>query len=242
MSGEVSSIQDVLQRRRTAAFVGRGGQLALFRENIERPATDERKFFVFNIHGEGGVGKSTLVERWRMIAREHGAAEARIDEHVYGTPEAMAAIAEQLGAEPMKEFRALYGTFLKGREQLERDPQAPPELLSRVVRTGVKAGLHASKAVPGAGPIVDLVDADLAADAVDRVRVFLASKLRDSRDVRLLLSPVEELSPVFVSGLTKAATGGRWSCSLTPSSKLARFWTDGCGTCWPVGTELCQRG
>src|SRR5262249_13199622 len=55
------------------------------------------------------------------------------------------------------------------------------------------------------GPIVDLVDGEVAADAVDRVRVFLTRKLRDSRDVRLLLSPVEELSPVFVSGLATVA-------------------------------------
>jgi hypothetical protein len=108
----------VLRRRRTAAFVGRGGQLALFRENFDLPLGDERRSFVFNIHGEGGVGKSTLLDRWRAIARERGAAEARIDEQVYGAPEAMAALAEQLGTNEMKDFRAGYGDYLKGREQL----------------------------------------------------------------------------------------------------------------------------
>jgi tetratricopeptide (TPR) repeat protein len=199
------SIQDVLRRRRTAGFVGRDGPLALFRENFDRPATDEGRFFVFNVHGEGGVGKSTLLEQWRLIARQRGAADARIDEHVYGVPEAMAAVADQLGTGAMKEFQARYSAFLRGREQIERDPQAPLELWSRVARTGVKVGLHASKVVPGAGPVVDLVDGELAAEAVDRVRVFLTRTLRDSRDVRLLLSPAEELSPVFVSGLATVA-------------------------------------
>lgn len=208
MPEKVGSIQDVLRRRQTAGFVGRAGQLALFRENFDRPVDDERKCFVFNVHGEGGVGKSTLVERWRLIARERGAAEARLDEHVYSVPEAMAAVAEQLGSGAMKELRARYSDFLKGREQVERDPQAPRELWSQVVRTGVKVSLHASKAVPGVGPVVDLVDGEQAADAADRVRVFLAGKLRDSRDVRLLLSPVEELSPAFVTGLRKTAARG----------------------------------
>jgi hypothetical protein len=39
MSEELGSIQDVLRRRQTAGFVGRGGQLALFRENFDWPAT-----------------------------------------------------------------------------------------------------------------------------------------------------------------------------------------------------------
>ena len=108
----------------------------------------------------------------------------------------------------MKEFHGRYAALLKRREQLERDPQAPSELWSQVVRTGVKAGLSASKAVPGVAPVVDLVGGDLVADAVDQARVFLTRKLRDSRDVRLLLSPTEELSPVFVSGLVKQAARG----------------------------------
>ena len=45
----------------------------------------------------------------------------------------MAAVAEHLGTAAMKEFQARYSAFLRGREQLERDPQAPHELWSRVL-------------------------------------------------------------------------------------------------------------
>ncbi|HEY7271949.1 MAG TPA: hypothetical protein VH502_04375, partial [Actinoplanes sp.] len=62
--GEFGSIQDVLRQRRGAAFVGRDGQLAQFRENHGLPP--DRRAYVFNVHGEGGVGKSTLLERWRQ--------------------------------------------------------------------------------------------------------------------------------------------------------------------------------
>ncbi len=201
---EFDSIQEVLRRRRGAAFVGRDGQLALFRENHGLPP--DRRAYVFNVHGEGGVGKSTLLERWRQIARELGAAEAMVDEHVFGVPEGMSAIVEQLdtgGA--TKDFRRRYADFRKSRERLESDPQAPRELWSQVIRTGVKVGLHASKALPGVAPVVDLVDGDTAADAVDRVREFLVGKVRDSREVRLLLSPTRELSPDFVAALSRVA-------------------------------------
>ncbi|XVV08196.1 tetratricopeptide repeat protein [Actinoplanes sp. CA-131856] len=201
------SIQSILRRRRGAAFVGRGAQLAHFRSNLQLPETDPGKYFIFNVHGEGGVGKSTLLERWRHIARELGAAVALVDEHVFDTPEAMSAVVDQLSSPAdTKDFRAKYADFLKGRERLESDPQAPRELWSQIVRTGVKAGLHASKVLPGAAPIVDLVDGETAADAVDQARQYVIGKIRDFREAKLLLSPTPELSPAFMEALGRVAT------------------------------------
>jgi tetratricopeptide (TPR) repeat protein len=191
-------IEDILLRRQAGKFVGRSGQLALFRDNFNLPAND--RYFVFNVYGEGGVGKTTLIDRWRAIAREQGAVEARIDEEVYGVPEAMAALADQLGGSAMTEFRARYADLLRVREQIVLDPQAPPAS-GRVLRTGVKVVLHASKAIPGAGPIIDFLDPDLAADAVDQVRVFLTRKLRENPKVELLLNPVQKLTPAFAAGV-----------------------------------------
>lgn len=204
MAGGPESIQAILRGRRRAGFVGRGGQLAVFRENFGRPPAE--RAYIFNVYGEGGVGKSTLLEQWRQIARAAGAAEALVDERVFSAPEAMSALLDQL-AQPReaKEFRARYASFRKNRERLERDPQAPPELWSKIVRTGVKAGLHASKAIPGAAPVVELVDGDTAADAVDRVRQFLTAKVRDSREVHLMLYPTEELGPLFAQSLARIA-------------------------------------
>ncbi len=185
--------------------MGRGGQLAVFRENLGLPPA--AKAYIFTVYGEGGVGKSTLLEQWRQIARAAGATEALVDERVFSAPEAMSALLDQLGQpREAKDFRARYASFRKNRDRLESDPQAPSELWSKIVRTGVKAGLHASKAIPGAGPVVDLVDGDTAADAVDRVRQFLATKVRDSREVRLMLYPTEELGPLFADALRRIAT------------------------------------
>jgi hypothetical protein len=138
MAGGPESIQAILRGRRRAGFVGRGGQLAVFRENFGRPPGE--RAYIFNVYGEGGVGKSTLLEQWRQITRAAGAAEALVDERVFSAPEAMSALLDQL-AQPResKEFRARYASFRKNRERLENDPQAPRELWSQIVRTGVKA-------------------------------------------------------------------------------------------------------
>ncbi|MFI5897221.1 tetratricopeptide repeat protein [Actinoplanes sp. NPDC051513] len=205
MAGEPESIQAILRGRRSAGFVGRGGQLAVFRENFGLAAAE--RAYIFNVYGEGGVGKSTLLEQWRQIAREAGAAEAMVDERVFSAPEAMSALLEQLGQpRDAKDFRARYASFRKNRERLENDPEAPSELWSKIVRTGVKAGLHASKVIPGAAPVVELIDGDTAADAVDRVRQFLATKVRDSHEVRLMLYPTEELGPLFADALRRIAS------------------------------------
>ncbi|MFC7529115.1 tetratricopeptide repeat protein [Actinoplanes sp. GCM10030250] len=200
---EPDSLLDILRRRKQAWFVGRDGHIGLFRENFRLPV--ERKRFIFNIHGDGGVGKTFLLQQLRRIAREEGAVDAYTDEHIYGVPETMAALAGQLG-KPFNDFLSKYEDFDRRREQMAQDPQAPLTAWSKVTRAAVKIGLNASKALPGAAPIVELVDAEAAAEATDQVRVYLSAKFSDSRDVRLLLNPVEELTPLFLQGLRKAAT------------------------------------
>jgi tetratricopeptide (TPR) repeat protein len=143
------SLQAILRRRADAGFVGRAGELALFRENLGNT-------FIFNVYGDGGVGKSALLGQWRRIAREAGAAEALIDQHVFSAPEAMSAVLDQLGRpREARQFRARYATFLENRQQ----PQ------------------------------------------------FLATKVRDPRDARLMLDPTDELGPLFAEALRRIAAG-----------------------------------
>jgi hypothetical protein len=49
------------------------------------------------------------------------------------------------------------------------------------------------------------MDPDAAADQINRARAYLARKFSDHADVRLLLSPAEELTPVFVTNLNHQA-------------------------------------
>ena len=74
-------------------------------------------------------------------------------------------------------------------------------------KTAITIGLAAARDVPMVGAVVAPVDAAAAADQVNRVRMYLARKFSDHADVSLLLSPADELTPVFISGMDRAAAG-----------------------------------
>jgi hypothetical protein len=225
MPDESPSLQDVLRHRRRAGFVGRRGELDLFDANFT--AALDRKHFLFNVYGEGGVGKSSLLEQWRGIAARHGALVAQVDEGVYGVPEAMASIADRLGTR-FDDFRKSYRTYQKARQQLERDPRTK-DRWSRLTRTAVKGGLNLSKALPGAAPVVDLVNRDATATAVDDVRQFLREELRSRRQVAVMESPAGRARVRGAGGAVPAArarrrgrsrrAAGRGDRGLTPSAE-----------------------
>ncbi len=64
--------------------------------------------------------------------------------------------------------------------------------------------------VPGLGPFVGAVDAQQAAQLVDRARSVLSAQFRSPEDVQLVLSPERVLTPVFVEDLAAAAGSRPW--------------------------------
>lgn len=64
------SIQDILKARQQINFVGREEKIKLFRRNLELPPEDRRYRFIFNVWGQGNVGKTTLLKQFRQIAEE----------------------------------------------------------------------------------------------------------------------------------------------------------------------------
>lgn len=61
------SLQDILKQRQQAGFVGRSEQVSLFRENLALPLEEDSRRFIFNVWGQGGVGKSTLLYQFIKI-------------------------------------------------------------------------------------------------------------------------------------------------------------------------------
>ena len=208
------SFQDAVRRRQAAGFVARADELARFRANLALPADDPDHRFVFAVHGDGGVGKTFLTQRLRSIADGHGAATGWADERVFGVPDAMRAIAGDLTRRggDMSGFDKLLGNYLKRRNEVEADPNAPAGTAAFITKTAVRVGLHAAHAVPGVGGVVESVDAGDVAEQADRLRMFLGKKFRSHEDVRLLMSPAEALSPAFVTAL--ARTGRRKPLAL----------------------------
>lgn len=67
-STESGSLRDRLRERAAQRFVGREAELELLRAAVGRSPSVQALYFV---HGPGGIGKSTLLERLRRMA-EHG--------------------------------------------------------------------------------------------------------------------------------------------------------------------------
>ncbi len=200
------SFQKVIRRRLQAGFVGRAMEIVQFRANLALSTEDPDRQFIFSVHGDGGVGKSFLLHRWADIARGTGAVTCWVDAPVFGVPDAMRAIAADLTRQGTETegFIKLLDSYQQRRFEAESDPDAPSGLAALMTQTAVRMGLHAAHAVPGVGGIADSVDADALATQADQLRVFLGRKFRRHEDVRLLLSPLDVLTPVLIRDLADA--------------------------------------
>ncbi|MFE7764795.1 tetratricopeptide repeat protein [Streptomyces sp. NPDC057438] len=91
----IPTMQELIRRRTRQGFVGRTAERAAFRANLALPVEDERRRFLFHVHGNAGMGKTFLVRELEQIAQEHGALTAYVDDGVGSVPEAMAVIADR---------------------------------------------------------------------------------------------------------------------------------------------------
>ncbi|OKI03467.1 hypothetical protein A6A06_39005 [Streptomyces sp. CB02923] len=206
------SRQELIRARRGDGFVGREDELAAFRGNLARDPADPDFRFLHHLHGQGGVGKTSLVQRFEQMARELGALTVYADESVHGVPEAMAEISDRLARQgsPLKPFDKLLATYRERRQEAEAalagpdEPgdDAPPSPGSMII---AQAGVAGIGLIPGVAPFAGAMDTTRLARGTDRLRSRIGARLRNHDDVQLVLSPVEVLTPVFVRELSAAA-------------------------------------
>ncbi|MFJ8916755.1 tetratricopeptide repeat protein [Amycolatopsis sp. NPDC102389] len=198
-----SSIQDIARARLSDGFVGRVGEREDFRDNLGLSGADRRRRYLFSVHGLAGVGKSFLLDQLRGIAEETRAAVGFADDRQQDLPATLVKLAKDLarGGYEMRRFEKRYETYLKARERLHSDPQAPAAGRALVTKTVVKAGLGMAKTLPGGSIAADAIDADATAKQLEQLQVYLAAKFKRKADVQLLLEPAEELTKPFVEDL-----------------------------------------
>lgn len=90
------SLQDRVRDRQQKKFVAREMQVTLFRENIVLDPGDDRYKFIFNIWGQGGVGKTTLLKRYMTIMEEQEGVAVLTNEEQGSVPEVLARFARML--------------------------------------------------------------------------------------------------------------------------------------------------
>ena len=128
MAGRRPSRQEVNRRHGRAGFVGRRGELAVFRETFARDPEEVDFPFLFHVRGNGGVGKSTLVRQWEAAAREQASVvTAFVDDDVHDALEAMETVSARLGQQghPLKRFDKQLAIYRQRRHQAENAAPAP---------------------------------------------------------------------------------------------------------------------
>ncbi|WP_445630748.1 tetratricopeptide repeat protein [Nostoc sp. DSM 114167] len=199
------SLQDIRKQRQQSGFVGREDQVNQFRQNLTLPPEDDRRRFLYNIWGEGGVGKSTLIRQFRKIAEQAKNITAYIDEAEKTVPEVMGRLAEDLERQGHKlpQFTERYKVYRQKRQELETDPDAPQGFSAFVGKTIVKTGVRLARQVPVGGAVFDFVDEDALATQAGEWASYVAKKITNKDEVRLIQEPVEVLTPLFLQDIFK---------------------------------------
>ncbi|MFE4873452.1 hypothetical protein [Streptomyces sp. NPDC056682] len=164
------SRQDLNRRRRQSGFIGRQGELGAFRENLDRDPISEAFQYLFHVHGQAGLGKTSLVRQWETTARERQAVTAYLDDDVHSIIEAMETNSAQLGRQQaaLKRFDKLLTSYRQRRYEAETavsDTAAPtregtatqagPSASSTVLAQASPAGLGM---VPGLEAVAGAMD------------------------------------------------------------------------------------
>lgn len=199
------SLQALLKRRQLEMFVGREEEKSLFGRNLSLALDDDRRRFIFNIFGQGGVGKTTLLHCFRQLAESAGAIIAYIDENQRDVPMVMGYIAEQFEKQGhlLKTFSESYRTYRQRFQELATDPEAPQGLsdfIGTLAKTGVRIGRHTP-----VGMVFDFVDEDAISKNASNLVTYLARKLTNKDEIHLMQKPTEVLTPLFLEGLSKIA-------------------------------------
>ncbi len=201
--------KEILRQRKTVTFVGRERQLELFQTNLDRSPEHPGFHFIFNVFGQGGVGKSTLLERYRELAAGKKAYAVYVDvrpnlsDSAIEPVQLLGEIVAQMKTQdaPLDKLEKQHKLYRQQKQQLEADPDAPKGFFSFFGKTAVKIGLREAKKVPGLGALAEFVDEDAAGEQLGEWASFVKKKLTNKDEVRLVLEPEEVLTPLLLEEL-----------------------------------------
>ena len=194
------SLQEILKQRQQKSFVGREEQINFFRSNLALSLESDQRRFILSVFGQGGVGKTTLLKQFRKIASENNFATALSNDEETSVPKVMARLAQQFENQghKLEKFSERYKVYRQKKQELESDPEAPQGFSAFLGQAVAKGGLRLAKEVPVAGAAMDFVDTDAFASQAGEWASFVAKRLTNKDEVRLVQEPLEVLTPLFL--------------------------------------------
>ena len=142
----------VSDKRREENFVVRGDEVRVFEEIFKG---DTPQYLVFAVSGEGGVGKSTLLKRYRQLAESSPihALVALCNERHPSPVTAMGHVASELARHGIshKEFDEQYKKYRELRQEIESDPKMSRSVVDMLAMGLSDFTVKSLRAVPGVG-------------------------------------------------------------------------------------------
>jgi hypothetical protein len=194
---------DIIEAVDHEQFVGREHELARYRTELSGPP---RKL-IFFIHGQGGAGKTMLVNRYREIAAELEYVIADCDEQQKDIPAILGRFSEHLDGQgiSLKTFNERWKKYRQCKQEIEADPDAPEGLAATLGKGAVRVGFILSDGIPIVRKGLELIGQDALETQVNQWSAYLAKKLTNKDEVTLLQDPVNVLSRTFFEDLNQVA-------------------------------------
>ncbi|WP_233597067.1 MULTISPECIES: ATP-binding protein [unclassified Corallococcus] len=209
MSAEgTKSFQDLVKEQRQKKLqeeiVGRGDEVRSFCENLAQPHDARR--LIFNVHGQGGVGKTFLIQAFMQHAEKQQCCVALCGDSQRSVVDVLAKLAKELQAKGLKfkAFEERYRTYQQHRAELEKDPELPRGALEFFTKATIRAGLWVGTQALGVSALIPLLSADDLGSKMADVLTFVTRKIKREDDIRLLRDPIAELTPLWLDGLREA--------------------------------------
>jgi tetratricopeptide (TPR) repeat protein len=220
------TFQDRLKAKQEAKFIGRSEHLTHFKNNLKA----EDPCAIFNIYGQGGVGKTYLSRQYKTFADLSKCLTAYTDEDTKSILQWMDGVALQFKNQDAElvEFDKNYKTYQQETKKLETDPEKPKGTFGGIMKTLTKGAIKEAKKLPGADLIGSFLDEDGIAGAFGEWADFARKKIGNKDEVELVLEPLKVLTPLFWKGVTKHAADKKFVCffidTFEETDKVLETW------------------
>ncbi|MEZ4851230.1 MAG: tetratricopeptide repeat protein [Bacteroidia bacterium] len=194
------SLINRIRKKQAESFIGRTAYIESFTKNLDLTEPD----VIFNIYGQGGVGKSFLSQKYLRIAQENKCLTLYTDESIKNLLDWMEDISTQLSRQgiELKEFDKRYKTYLQETKKLEADPEKPKGVLKGLTKTITKGLIKEGKKwVPGGELVGEMINEDMLSSFASEWADFARKKITNKDEVELVLEPIKVLSPLFWKGV-----------------------------------------